>query len=266
MATRVVDRIVFELQGSGEPVLAIHGLGGTSNTWAPLMGDDSPLARMSVLRLDLPGAGRSSRVEGALSIERYVAACLRVLSAAGIGRAHVLGHSLGTIVAQHLAVAEPRVVKSLALFGPLPEPPESARAGLRARGARARAEGAAGMAEIADALVRGSVSTHTRTQQPLAAAFVRESLMRQDPDGYARSCDALADARAADLSKLGCPVLLVTGDDDAVAPPATVRGLAAKLADVRIEVLRGVGHWTPVEAPRQCVSLLQEFLARRHGA
>lgn len=263
MPTRVVERIAFELQGSGDPVLAIHGLGGSSNTWTPLAGDDGPLARGTLLRLDLPGSGRSHRVEGPLSIARMVAACVRVMEAAGVARAHVVGHSLGTIVAQHLAVAEPKRVRSLALFGPLPAPPDTARGPIRARGAKARAEGVAGMADIADALVRASLSTETRARRPAAVAFVRESLMRQDPDGYARSCEALADAQPADLMQVGCPALLVTGDEDAVAPPQSVRAMAQKLTDARVEVLRGCGHWTPVERPEECAALLRAFLARR---
>ncbi|HYF57972.1 MAG TPA: alpha/beta hydrolase [Burkholderiaceae bacterium] len=263
MPTRFVDRIAFEQHGSGEAVLAIHGLGGSSNTWTPLAGDGAPLSRHTLLRLDLPGSGRSHRVEGPLSIERMVSACLRVLAAAGVERAHVLGHSLGTIVAQHLAASEPRVVRSLALFGPLPAPPDAAREAIRARGRKAAAEGAAGMAEIADALVRASTSAETRARRPTAAAFVRESLMRQDPDGYARTCEALADAVPADPARIGCPVLLVTGDEDAVAPPQSVRAMATRLAEAGVEVLRGCGHWTPVEKPDECAALLRGFLARR---
>ncbi len=263
MPTRIVERIAYECHGSGDAVLAIHGLGGSSNTWTALAGDDGPLARHALVRLDLPGSGRSMRAEGPLSIARLVEACVRVLAAAGEKRVHVLGHSLGTIVAQHLALAEPKLVRSLALFGPLPAPPEPARAAIRARGQKARTEGVAGMADIADALARASTSAETRAQRPTAVAFVRESLMRQDPDGYARTCDALADAQPADLSRVCCPVLLVTGDEDAVAPPAAVRAMGDRLQDARVEVLRGCGHWTPIEKPAECAALLRGFLARR---
>jgi 3-oxoadipate enol-lactonase len=263
MSTAFVERIAWEQDGSGEAVLMIHGLGGTSNTWTPLLAAGSPLARCQVLRPDLPGAGRSHRVEGELSIERFVAACRRVLAAAGVQRAHVVGHSMGTIVAAHLAVQEPRLVRSLALFGPLLAPPDPARTSIRARGRKARAEGAAGMQEIADALVQASTSTETRARRPAAVAFVRESLMRQDPDGYARSCDALADAQPADAMRIGCPTLLVTGDEDAVAPPQAVRSMGEKIAGARVEVLRGCGHWTPLEKPEECTDLLRRFHAQR---
>jgi pimeloyl-ACP methyl ester carboxylesterase len=87
--------------------------------------------------------------------------------------------------------------------------------------------------------------------------------MRQDPDGYARTCDALADAQAADLTKIACPALLVTGDEDVVAPPQAVRLMGEKIARSRVEVLRGCGHWTPVEMPEECAALLAQFYAQR---
>jgi pimeloyl-ACP methyl ester carboxylesterase len=88
--------------------------------------------------------------------------------------------------------------------------------------------------------------------------------MRQDPDGYARTCDALADAEAAAVERIEAPVLLVTGDDDGVAPPQQVRALAEKLhgaKSTRIVVLPRCGHWTPIERPEECARELREFLA-----
>ena len=148
--------------------------------------------------MDLPGSGRSHAAAsaGPLSIARWVDAMQAVCARLGIARAHWLGHSMGTIVCQHLAVAQPKLVRSLALFGPLLAPPDAARAAIRARAMKARDEGAAGMHEIALALVQAATSAETRQRSPLATAFVRESLMRQDPLGYARSCEALADAAA----------------------------------------------------------------------
>jgi len=260
MATQIVERIAFEVDGEGDAVLLIHGLGGSSNTWTPIM---PALARHRAIRLDLPGSARSPRVQGTLSIERFVQAALRVLSAVGATRVHVIAHSLGTIVAQHLAVREPSVVRSLALFGPLPAPPDAARANIRARAEQARNEGVGGMQAIADALVQASTSAETKARRPTAVAFVRESLMRQDPEGYAATCDALADAQAAEITNIACPTLLVTGDEDVVAPPQSVRGMAQKIAGSRAETLRGCGHWTPVEKPDECMELVKRFHAQR---
>lgn len=256
----MIDRVAVEDEGEGPVVVCVHGLGGSSNTWTPLM---PALARHRVVRVDLPGSGRSQCVEGVLSIESYVEVLLGVCARVNITRAHWLGHSMGTIVVQHIAATQPKMVASLALFGPLIAPPDAARAAMTARAQKAR-EGATGMHEITQALLNAAISSDTRLRLPVAVAFVRESLMRQDGEGYARSCEALAGAQAAAVERIGASVLLVTGDEDGVAPPQAVRAMADKLhgaKSTRVVVLPRCGHWTPVERPEECQRELRGFLA-----
>jgi pimeloyl-ACP methyl ester carboxylesterase len=260
MTLHVFDRTVVEEEGEGDAVVCVHGLGGSTNTFAPFM---ASLARHRVIRVDMPGSARSQRVEGALTIERFVETLLSVCSRLNVTRAHWIGHSLGTIVCQHVAVTAPKLVRSLALFGPLIAPPEAARTAIRARAAKARGEGAGGMHEIALGLVNVAISADTRQRSPLAVAFVRESLMRQDGEAYARTCEALAGAEAAAVGRIEVPVLLVTGDEDGVAPPQQVRVMAEKLhgaKSTRVVVLPRCGHWTPIERPDECARELRDFL------
>ena len=261
MALHQFDRMIVEDEGDGPVVVCVHGLGGSSNTFSPLM---PALARRRVLRMDLPGSGRSQRADGALSIERYVAVLLDICARLNVSRAHWVGHSMGTIVCQHIAAAQPRQVASMALFGPLLAPAEAARTALQARAAKARSEGQAGMQGITQALIDAALSADTRQRLPLAVAFVRESLMRQDGEAYARSCEALAGAEAAAVDRIEAPVLLVTGDEDGVAPPQSVRTMAEKLHSARsnrVVVLPRCGHWTPIERPEDCQRELRDFLA-----
>jgi 3-oxoadipate enol-lactonase len=260
MGLTFIERCAVEDEGDGPAVVCVHGLGGSGNTFTPLM---PALQRHRVVRIDLPGSGRSFRAEGPLSMARYTdlvqSACARL----NIARACFVGHSMGNIVLQHVAVAAPKLVAGLVLFGPLIVPPDAARTAIRARGEKAQKEGATGMHEIALALLNASISADTRTRLPLAVAFVRESLMRQDPDGYARSCFALADAPAAAVEQIEAPVLLVTGDEDAVAPPQAVRAMTEKFhraRSMRVVVLPKCGHWTPVERPEECARELRAFL------
>ena len=121
------------------------------------------------------------------------------------------------------------------------------------------------MQEIAQALMVGATSADTRQRSPLAAAFVRESLLRQDPDGYARSCEALADAKPAALERIEAPTLLVTGDEDtrraAAGGARDGRAAAHVKGGVRVVVLNRCGHWTPTERPQECARELRDFLA-----
>lgn len=286
-----VDRVHYELDGpaDGIPVLMIHGLGGTTSTWSAMLvssssggarggggrdgssgGDSGTGSRPSgcrVVRLDLPGSGHSTLAgdQPALTIADHVRAVRRVAAAVGLAQAHVVGHSMGCIVAQHLAAEDPGFVSSLALYGPLLALPEAARPVILARGQRARDDGLAGMQAITNTLLETAVSARSRRERPAAWAFVRESLMRQPAAGYAANCDALAGSQPADVAGIHCPVLLVTGDDDRVAPPVAVQAMATRFAPAaaaRVIVLPGCGHWHPVEQPETCQRLLLDHLQR----
>ena len=260
MPLHLFERIAVDDAGEGPVVVCVHGLGGSANTFEPLM---PALARHRVLRIELPGSARSMHAEGPITLARFVDTATGVCDRLGIAAAHWVGHSLGSIVCQHLAVAQPKRVSSLALFGPLMAPADAAHSAIRARAAKAR-EGLAGMHEITQALLQAALSAQTRSQSPLAVAFVRESLLRQDPQAYAASCEALAEATAAAVDTVQAPVLLVTGDEDGVAPPQAVRALAEKLhraRSVKVVVLPRCGHWEPVERPDECQRELRDFLA-----
>lgn len=261
MSLRFIDRIAVEDEGNGEPLVCLHGLGGSAGVWTPML---AALAGYRVLRIELPGSARSLRAEGALSIARFVDSIEQICERLSIRKAHLVGHSLGTIVAQHLAVMHPQRVKSLALYGPLAEPTEAARAPLRARAALARSESVCGMQTISLQTASASLSADTRSRQPLVVAMVRDSVARSCPDGYARSCEALAEARSAALEHISVPVLLVTGDEDAVAPPQAMRSLAERLIAsplVRERVLTRCGHWTPLERPAECLREWTDFIS-----
>lgn len=250
--------LAVEVHGKGDAVLMVHGLGGTSNTWHA---QRNLLARnFQVICPDLEGSGRSP-LDGTLSIAGFVADMLGVLDALGVEAAHAVGHSMGTIVCQHLAAAHASRIKSLALIGPLAEPPPPARAALTARAQLARTEG---MVPIADALVEASISVASRTANTTVAAFVREILMRQPAEGYARTCEALAAATAAKPEAIRCPTVLITGDEDLVGPPRATAQLCRAIAGARAVILPATGHWTPVEKPNEVNRALLDFYFAAH--
>lgn len=256
MATQLIGKLAVEVSGEGPVALCIHGLGGSSNTWTPLL---PALAGYRVVRIDLPGSARSGSEAPALSIDAFVDAVQQVVEALDIEQATLVAHSMGTIVAQHYAVRHRGRIKALALFGPLVEPPEAGRAGARARATLAR-QGVAAMQEIADTIVGAAISKQSRAGNPLAVTLVRESIMRQPEEGYAQSCEALAGATGAQLENIDVPVLLVTGDQDGIAPVVAVKAMSARIAGSRVVVLDACGHWPTFEKPAECIAALGTFL------
>jgi 3-oxoadipate enol-lactonase len=256
MTTVAVGPVIAEVAGDGFPVVMLHGLGGTGNMFQPQM---AALAAYRVVRFDLPGAGRSPRPVAPLTMEGIADAVRAALHGLGVARAHFIGHSMGTIVCQHLAAGEPSLVASLALFGALAEPTDAVRGGLLNRARLARS---GGIAEIADQIIAGALSAHSREHFPAVVAFVRESVMRQDPESYAQNCEALSKATAADPRRIAAPALLVTGDADAVNPPSVAQALTDRIKGATFSTLDRCGHWAPVEAPQDSNRRLLDFLRR----
>jgi len=246
--------MTVDSDGEGPPIVMLHGLGGTSNSFQAMV---AALAGFRIVRPDLPGAGRSPLPAQQLNLRFLVEAIERATAHLGVGRAHIVGHSFGTLIAQHLAANRPERVASLTLFGPILEPQDAARERLRHRAATARQEG---MCTVADQLTGSVLSTTTANDNPVAVAFVRESHMRQDAEGFARSCEALAQAEKADHRLIDCPTLIVTGDEDAVGPASIARELADKIGNAKTVVLHRCGHWTPIEKSKECGKLLSEFV------
>jgi pimeloyl-ACP methyl ester carboxylesterase len=265
-----IDRMAVDVRGDGDAVVFVHGLGGSLNAWTPVL---PALSRHRCVRPELPGAGRSRAAyalgdatahRGQLSTALHVQALQRVMDALGVARAHVVGHSYGTLIAQELAVQEPQRVRSLALFGALLEPTEAMRAAMRSRAALVREQG---LFDVAEAVAQAGLSAHTRETLQLAVAYVRETVGAQDVEGYARNCLALADARAARHEHIRCPVLVVNGDEDNVTPLSAARQLADRLsaagAPTRLETLGRGGHGPMLERTGDAQRLLRDFLERQ---
>lgn len=259
MSFYLMDHIAVEESGTGSPVVCVHGLGGSSNTWTAM---HPSLDAHRFIRIDLPGSGRSKLPQEELSLALLVQCLQTICKRLGIAQAQWLGHSMGTIVLQHLAVAAPSLVKSMVLFGPLAEPPEAAREIIRNRAEKIRSGGIQGLQEVTDALLITAVSEHTKRNNPSAYAYVRESLMRQSPLGYAATCEVLSQARSADIERISSPVLLVTGEEDKVSPPETVHALARRFTSGKSVVFTRCGHWTPIEKPHECAREARAFLKR----
>lgn len=250
-----MSKIFIESTGSGEPILFIHGLGGTSNIFLPQV---SVLARFFAChRFDLPGAGLSES-EGQNTIDALVDSAISVIDKVGAtGRITVIAHSLGTVIAQHLAIRIPERVRAMALIGPVHAPADAARIAIRARAEKARAEG---LLEIADQIVAAGTSAQTKTHRPEVAAFIRELIMRQPAEGYARHCEALASAQPADVGKIDVPTLLITGDEDNTSPAPAAQALTLKFPDAELKIIGRTGHWTTLERPYEVSELLVNFL------
>lgn len=255
--TLVGTRQLFvETTGTGPDVVMVHGLGGTTSFFEPLV--VSLADRYRVTRYDFNGHGRSPLAEEPTLESLAAELALVIESQTTSGRAHLVGHSMGTLIVQQLASTRPDLVQDVVLLGPVREQAPAAQDATRARAALVREKG---MVAVADPVANGATSDEAAIENPLLRPFVREMLLGQDPEAYAQACEALANAGNPDLTTIQSRVLLLTGNEDKVSTPAANEAMAAELERAEILVAPGAGHWTVPEAPDFVSAAVLEFLA-----
>jgi pyruvate dehydrogenase E2 component (dihydrolipoamide acetyltransferase) len=241
-------------EGSGMPLVLIHGFGGDLNTWMfnqPALADGR-----RTLALDLPGHGGSAKEVGSgdpASLADAVDAILRALT---IERAHLVGHSLGGGLAALVALQRPHLAASLTLIASVGFGPEINSEFIDGfiRAARRRE-----MTEVLSQLVHDPAS--------ISRAMVEEALRYKRLDGVEAALTAIARTWFAagrqriDLTdrvkELTIPVQLIWGRDDRIIPVTHAQALAAHLP---VHILADAGHLPHMEKAAEVTRLVRQFV------
>ena len=244
--------------GDGDPVLLIMGLGYTLEMWhrvAPALAE-----RYLVLLFDNRGVGRSDVPPGPYTIPQMAADAVAVLDAAGIDRAHVVGASLGGVIAQELALSYPERVRSLVLActtcgGPNAVLPEADVISLLAsRATQGLEEGfRASVPFIYDA-----ATPRERIEEDLAVRLATVV----PAEGYlSQLLAAVGYDTSARLGSIRIPTLVVHGLSDLLVPPGNGELLARTIPGARLVLLRDASHIMFTDQPETVPEVLVDFLA-----
>lgn len=257
--------IHWQEQGSGTPVLLVGGLGGTAGDWWRLLRGLPPGLR--AITFDHRGTGRSGPAEVGLTLTDLVGDALSVLDDAGVRRAHLVGSSMGGMIAQQLALDHRERVASLVLLSTT----AVARRGSppwRLLGAGALRPWLGGQ-RSQDLATAALYARRTREEHPELVAEDAAARDGHAPGGRTLLAHLAAvsghdvAARLAELEGLGVTVL--HGTEDELIAPDRARELAAAIAGAELVLLPDCGHMVTTDAERPATAALLAHLARHAG-
>lgn len=241
-----------------ETVLLIHGVGMNHSVWAPQV--DALTERFQVLALDMLGHGESALPGAQPSLAEYAAQVETLLDALHIDRVHVVGHSMGALVALEFALSHPARTLSVAALNAVYDRSSEQRSAVMSRANTLDETSAdAGVDVTIERWFGEPVPVHLEQ----AAHDLRQLLRTVNPSGYARTYRLFASADRAHVGRLGelaMPALFLTGEHDPNSSPAMSEAMAAAVPDGRAEIIAGARHMMNVTDPERVTERLVAFL------
>lgn len=240
-------------------MILMHGLGGSTNAFQPLISHFSP--KYTMLRFDFPGSA-FSQFKTPPTIPQFLECLIEILEAHPTSDPPVLvGHSLGSIIAMHYASMKP--TRALVLIGPGRSASHIPAVVERMKGLAALAR--EGIEGIRDSTIANNVAP---TSSDLVRTIVRQMISSQDAEGYAVTCEAVCSKSHVDVdySAIRCPVVLIAGDQDKISPLSRseeLKGLIGGEGEgniVQVAVVHS-GHQQVLEDTPGVIKAMESILA-----
>lgn len=251
-------RLAFDHTGAGPVVVLMHGIGGNRTNWhdqLPAFSRD-----FHAIAWDARGYGDSDDYAGPLNFADFANDLCRLLDHVGATRAHLVGLSMGGVIALDCVARFPERVASLTLCDSLPgfshltEEQRHEFIRLRQEPLLAGKE----PRDIAPIVARTLVS-----RNPPPGAFERlvASMTALHKDSYIKTVAGSVNYdQVFELERIAVPTLLIVGDEDALTPPAMSQAMARRIPGARLEVITQAGHLSNIEQPAQFNRAVLDFL------
>ena len=246
----------YEEKGRGEPLLLLHGLGSSTADWALQM--EAFAAQHRVIAVDMRGHGRSTKPPGPYTIPMFATDTVRFLKALHISSAHILGISLGGMIAFQLAVSAPEMVKSLVIVNSVPSMVVKGFADRWQLWRRSAIVELLGMRRMGEYL---APRLFPKPEQAELRQEIIQRWARNDKRAYlAASRSFVGWDVTSQLAAIECPTLVITADED-YWPVADKEVYTAQIPQARLLVIEDSRHATPVDQPAIFNTAVLSFLS-----
>lgn len=238
------------------PVVLVHPVGLDLTYWSAQI--EALCDEHDVVAYDLPGHGASPGRPADWTLDQAALVLAGVVRSTGEGGAHLVGLSVGGMISQALALAQPALVHSLTLIDTAAAFADEGRAGMRARAGMAR-DG--GMRAVLPSTLQRWFTLGTVARRPDLIDRVTKTLLADDPLIHAAMWDMISALDlVAQLHRVSCPTLILVGEHDPSSPPAAAQVLQENIVGARMHVIPDASHMAPLEKPDVINSLLKNFL------
>ena len=246
----------YETAGEGAPVVLIHGLAMDFTFWHHQV---HPLAaHFQVIRYDVRGHGSSERAEPPYSLELMADDLHQFLRSIGVGPAHLVGLSMGGMIAQTLALSHPNQVLSLTLASTTSEyPPEGRQAFLE----RAQTARESGMEALVDGTMGRWFTDEYRQKNSADLSQVRRVVLGTNAACFGAAALAVSKVDTTTrLHQIGAPTLVIAAENDMSTPVAAARRIQDGIAGSKLEIIAEASHCCNIQRPDEFNRVLLDFL------
>lgn len=248
--------LYYEIHGVGEPLLLIHGLGSSSRDWE--MQTDFFTQNYQVITIDVRGHGKSGKPPGPYSVPLFAEDTAKLLQALGVSPAHILGISLGGMIALQLGISHPEVVKSLIIVNSTPELIARTLKEWLVIWQRILIVRLMGLRKMGEVL--GKRFFPFPEQDELREIFI-ERWAENDKPAYLEAMKAVIGWSVVDqLEEIRCPTYVIGADGD-YFPTEKKESYVRLIPGAELRVIEDSRHALPAEKPTEFNAVVQAFLS-----
>jgi 3-oxoadipate enol-lactonase len=257
-------RLAVDHMGEGKLVICMHGIGGNRTNWHDQLPEFG--RHFHAASWDARGYGMSDDYEGPLDFHDFARDLVRVLDRFGARKAHLVGLSMGGLIAMDFHALFPERVATLTICDSLPGfghlSPEQSREFIRLR-----LEPLLAGKELKDIAGGVAQSLIAKSSPPAVFQRVVDSMCALHKQSYIKTIEGSANSGLQiELEKIRVPAHVVVGEHDLLTPPALARSMAERIPGARLTIIEGAAHLPNIERPREFNAAVLPFLLEHRDA